>query len=341
MQEVHATLIQSGFGFGSGDDASPMDSKVFAELKRPLKHPKQISLIIPESHHPFVDAVQTSFQDRGIICNKCTLEGDIPQGQDIVSLVDFGEPYLYNITEAQFRKFANRLSSFKGSMIWVIPSAQISCKNPNTAMILGLTRTLRAELRKDITVVEIDVDASPYDSSSKSLLKIYQDLGHRPKAKDVDPDYEYAVVDGDIKIPRLHWTDGDKELANCANQSTANEDNTQSPEASNADSSLPIRFQSDACYLLVGGIGGLGRVIAAWMVENGARSIVFLSRSAKEGPETTPFLDELRSKGCEVSTYAGSVTILSDVEGAVKQMTRPLAGIMQMSAVMRVRISAF
>lgn len=38
-------------------------------------------------------------------------------------------------------------------------------------------------------------------------------------------------------------------------------------------------------------------------------------------------------------TFAGSVTNLSDIEVAVKQATRPVAGIMQMSAVMRVCIS--
>ena len=33
-------------------------------------------------------------------------------------------------------------------------------------------------------------------------------------------------------------------------------------------------------YLLAGGLGGLGRSVATWMVEHGARSLIFLSRSA-------------------------------------------------------------
>ena len=74
------------------------------------------------------------------------------------------------------------------------------------------------------------------------------------------------------------------------------------------------------------------------MVENGARSILFLSRSAKEDPKTTPFFDELRALGCEVLTFAGSVTNLSDVKAALMQATKPVAGVMQMSAVIRVCI---
>lgn len=45
-------------------------------------------------------------------------------------------------------------------------------------------------------------------------------------------------------------------------------------------------FRSDRTYLLVGGLGGLGRAPATWMAENGARSLVFLSRSAHAGPGT-------------------------------------------------------
>ena len=49
-------------------------------------------------------------------------------------------------------------------------------------------------------------------------------------------------------------------------------------------------------------------MISTWMVENGARNILFLSRSAKEGPETALSFDELRALGCEVLTVAGSVS---------------------------------
>lgn len=336
ISQVHTKLLQSGFVFGPGDDGSSEGPKIIAKLRNPLKHPKKVALIVPDNHHPLIDAVQTSLQDSGIGCDRYAFGGNMPQGQDMILMVDFGEPYLYNITEARFRDFANRLSSFKGSMIWVTPTAQISCKNPNSSMILGMARTLRAELRKDITVVEIDAEAATFLSSSKSLVKIYQSLSYRAKAGTVDPDYEYAIVDGDIKIPRIHWTTGKEELSECFGHLTTDGSGSKSLQIPNEAPSTTVRFRSDACYLLIGGLGGLGRVISTWMVENGARNILFLSRSAKEGPETTPFFEELRARGCEVLTFAGSVTHLSDVEAAVKHATRPVAGIMQMSAVMRV-----
>ena len=336
LSQVHTNLLENGFVFNPRDEHSSEGPKVVAQLKKPLKHPRKVTLVVPEGHHALVEVVFSTLQDNDITCDRYTFEGDIPQGQDMIVLIDFGEPYLYNITATRFRGFANRLSTFKGSIIWVTPSASSSCINPNPSMILGMTRTLRAEMRKDITVVEIEDQAVTFPSSSQSLVKIYQNLSYRAKSGSIDPDYEYAIVDGDIKISRLHWTTRSQELTECVKHSTIDGDGLGILQHSNGGRPKLTQFRSDACYALVGGLGGLGRVIATWMVENGTRCIMFISRSAKEGPETTPFFDELRALGCEVLAFGGDVTSLVDVEAALKQATRPVKGIMQMSAVMRV-----
>ena len=193
---------------------------------------------------------------------------------------------------------------------------------------------------EDITVVEIDTEPAMFSSSSTLLVNIYQKLIYRAKSKFVDPDYGYAVVDGDIQISRIHWTTGKIELAHYPSSQKNGENGVVRSDGPVGVSPPPIRSKSDACYILVGGLRDLGRAISTWMVENGARNILFLSRSAKEGPETTPFFEGLRGPGCEVLTSAGSVTALCDVEAAVKQATRPVAGVMQMSAVMQVCIPA-
>lgn len=336
LSQVHTNLLDNGFMFNPKDENPSESPKVVAQLEKSLKHPRRVTLVVPEDHHALVEVVSSTLQDNGISCDRCTIEGNIPQGQDMIVLIDFGEPYLYNITATRFRGFANLFSTFKGSIIWVTPSASLSCINPNQSMILGMTRTLRVETRKDITVVEIEDQAVTFPSSSQSLVKIYQNLSHRAKSGSIDPDYEYAIVDGDIKISRFHWTTRSQELTECVNHSTIDGDGSEICQYPNGGRAKLTQFRSDACYALVGGLGGLGRVIATWMVENGTRSIMFISRSAKEGPETTPFFDELRALGCEVLAFAGDVTSFIDVEAALKQATRPVKGIMQMSAVMRV-----
>lgn len=324
--------------FGAEDDASSNVPKVIAELKKPPKYPKRVTLVAPEVDERLVNEVVASFQQSGISCDRCRFGDDTPQGQDMIWIADFSEPYLYNITEARFRHFTKFIARFKGSLIWVTPLAQISCSSPNSAMTIGMTRTLRAELKKDITVVEIATDAATFSNSSKSLVKIYQKLNYRAKSKFVDPDYEYVIVDGDIKVSRMHWTTGKNELCQRSSNLKGEANGIASPRNPDGGSPSPLGFRSNACYILVGGLGGLGRVLSTWMVENGARNILFLSRSATKNKDTTPFFEDLRGRGCEVLTFAGSVTDLSDVEAAVKQATRPVAGVMQMSAVMRVCI---
>lgn len=98
---------------------------------------------------------------------------------------------------------------------------------------------------------------------------------------------------------------------------------------------LPIAFRSSASYLLVGGLGGLGRAISTWMVDHGARELLFLSRSAGVSSKHDTFVNELESMGCAVKLVQGDVTKLEDVERAVAEATYLLKGVIQMSMVLR------
>ena len=97
----------------------------------------------------------------------------------------------------------------------------------------------------------------------------------------------------------------------------------------------PLKLDDGASFLLVGGLGGLGRAVSTWMVEHGARHLTYLSRSAGSGPNEASFILELNSMGCEVQTVQGSVSKLEDVVSAIKRVARPLRGILQMSMVLR------
>ncbi|KAL4798016.1 KR-domain-containing protein [Aspergillus venezuelensis] len=336
LEDVYAALAENGFAFDNQDSKQISAPKVFASLKQSAPQPSsEITIIGPAYHLPLVREVEKTFGEQNIKCVKTTIDGDIPPTRDVLVFIDFDEPYVYNFTEAELARFVKLVSSIKGKMIWVTPSAQISCKSPNSSMILGLMRTVRSEFKKDITTVELDPKRTVNVSLSKSLLKIYQGLSRRGKSKDLDCDYEYSIVDGEIKVPRLQWTTAGAEYGHLAARSVEDGAESQNTSLATATSPESIRFRSDRSYLLVGGLGGLGRMISTWMVENGARNIIFFSRSAKEGPETTPYFDELRAQGCTVTPFAGSVTKLSDVEEAVKQASAPVAGIIQMSAVMR------
>lgn len=98
-----------------------------------------------------------------------------------------------------------------------------------------------------------------------------------------------------------------------------------------------LYLRPEASYLLVGGLGGLGRAISTWMVERGARNLIFLSRSAGKSDGDRNFFRELKVQGCSVQAFCGSVSCLDDVKRAVENAAAPIAGVMHMSMVLRVR----
>lgn len=113
----------------------------------------------------------------------------------------------------------------------------------------------------------------------------------------------------------------------------------ESPESTNLggtvlDRPKILQLNDKASYLLVGGLGGLGRAISTWMIEHGARHLIYLSRNAGSGPDDESFVHELNSMGCQAQLIQGSVTNPEDVTRAVKGATCPLKGILQMSMVL-------
>ncbi|KAK6954931.1 hypothetical protein Daesc_002560 [Daldinia eschscholtzii] len=95
------------------------------------------------------------------------------------------------------------------------------------------------------------------------------------------------------------------------------------------------KFHGDASYLLVGGLGGLGRAVSNWMVEHGARHLIFLSRRAGETAEDQAFFEELKSQGCKATAVKGSVASLVDVKHAITVSGSTLKGILNVSMVLR------
>jgi aryl carrier-like protein len=96
----------------------------------------------------------------------------------------------------------------------------------------------------------------------------------------------------------------------------------------------PICFDNSVAYLLVGGLGGLGRSISTWMVQRGARHLIYLSRNAGTHKRHQYFAQELASMGCRAEFVQGSVSRLEDVIKAVTRAQGRLKGILQMSMVL-------
>lgn len=95
-------------------------------------------------------------------------------------------------------------------------------------------------------------------------------------------------------------------------------------------------FEPNATYLLVGGLGGLGRAISLWMAQRGARHLPYLTRSGgKDVPEA--FYRELNAIGCECSIIQGDVSDCTTVSELFRTSTRTIRGVMHMAMALNVR----
>ena len=100
------------------------------------------------------------------------------------------------------------------------------------------------------------------------------------------------------------------------------------------------KLKPDASYLLIGGVGGLGRSIAHWMVDHGARNLILLSRSAGNVQKTAPFLAGLREAGCRVVAISCDVSKKDDLARALRtcenqERLPPIRGIVQGAMVLQ------
>lgn len=82
------------------------------------------------------------------------------------------------------------------------------------------------------------------------------------------------------------------------------------------------KLNPNATYVLVGGVGGIGRSIAHWMAAHGARNIVILSRSAGNVQKTESFVAGLREVGCRVVPVACDVANKDHLASALRTCER-------------------
>lgn len=96
----------------------------------------------------------------------------------------------------------------------------------------------------------------------------------------------------------------------------------------------PISLDSNATYVLIGGLGGLGKAVARLMVDRGARHLMFLSRSGVKTQEDAEFLHSFSERG--VNAKAVSVDICNEeslrTTIAITEMP-PIKGAIQCAAV--------
>ncbi len=104
-----------------------------------------------------------------------------------------------------------------------------------------------------------------------------------------------------------------------------------------------MAFHSDATYVLVGGLGGMGIHIARWMAERNAKNLLILSRSGPKSRGANSFVVELQQKGINVAIHACDVGNKEELMSVIKEaMTKlpTIRGCIQGAMVLQVSMLA-
>ena len=98
------------------------------------------------------------------------------------------------------------------------------------------------------------------------------------------------------------------------------------------DARVPIR--EDGAYLISGGVGGLGLIVARWLVSRGARHLGLFGRR-EPSDQALRAIGELRAAGVEVVVSRGDVARAGDVRRILDELpsASPLRGIVHAAGV--------
>ena len=95
-------------------------------------------------------------------------------------------------------------------------------------------------------------------------------------------------------------------------------------------------FRSDGAYVILGGLGGLGRYLMNWMVKKGARYLVTISRSGLDSMDAGPTVTAIRKLGAEIQVYKADACNADAVSRAMMKVRkeRPIRGCLNMVLVL-------
>ncbi|KAI0553284.1 lovastatin nonaketide synthase [Xylaria curta] len=97
-------------------------------------------------------------------------------------------------------------------------------------------------------------------------------------------------------------------------------------------------FSQAATYLIGGGLGGLGRSLARWLVDRGAQYLILLSRTGVRSEAAKTLMKDLKAKGAYVVAPSVDISNLAKLKEVLREVTQglpPIRGCIQATVALR------
>ena len=89
----------------------------------------------------------------------------------------------------------------------------------------------------------------------------------------------------------------------------------------------PLKLDSSATYLLVGGLGGLGRSLANLLASSGARHMCFISRSGSTSDAAQKLVEDLEKRQVKIMVYSCDIANEDDLAKALDDCSASMPAI--------------
>lgn len=92
-------------------------------------------------------------------------------------------------------------------------------------------------------------------------------------------------------------------------------------------------FSSDGAYIMIGGLGGLGRHICSWMVENGAKRLIAISRNGINSSEAEETFATINASDASLEVIKADACDRKAIEDILSQVRQegPITGVINMA----------
>lgn len=207
-EDLEVKLASAGFGAPEAVvlDADAPQQVTTTVISRPAleTQSKKITILV-EREGPKALRILSHLEQAGYDVTKCKLSDDPPSGQDVLSLLELEEPFIYEVDEANYTAFKTFLLGLqdKGAgMLFATQLVDIGCRDPRYAQVLGFARTIRTEQLAELATCQVDDFAN--SESIDRLLQIFTKFQARLGDDELEPDYEWAIFNDRVQVARFH-----------------------------------------------------------------------------------------------------------------------------------------
>lgn len=190
--------------------------------------------------------------------------------------------------------------------LWLVTQEAVAVNGTTPAItqapLWGLGGTIAQEF-PTLQCIRLDLDKSTAQVNAKRLLS------------------ELLVSD---KTERIAYRDDNRYAAQLGRFVVQEQPQTQ------------VVIDAGSSYLVTGGTGGLGLLVARWLVEQGARHLVLTSRRGATSAAAQATIQQLKTVGAQIQVLQSDVTNADDVEELLQIIEHnlpPLRGILHTAGV--------